>query len=336
MYRAQVGKPVRVCPYFSCYAALSLLESPSLYAGHVKAYIAWHIKRLNHAQDDLRGIDGTIYDYMAKLSPDGTMREHVMRDTAGRPFYDSTDSYAALFLMLLRVYYVKTADATYLMEIGQQVQRVYAAMCATFEGDLTLARPDFPVRYTMDNCEVAMGLSAARVLFGALHALGGGYTYRALAEQCAQRRERLVAAMHAQLWDARERIFSVGLDKKGNRMPGRVSLSKYYPDAMAQLFGVVCSLVPGGEAEGRALYTRVCEAQKDGTQWHLALDSAAQPTVQGIWPLAAAHCHDTERLLGYLASYDEQVVKAGHPGCMNAECAHVAKAISTLLTHGDM
>ena len=92
---------VQVNPYFADFAALSLLNQPEMYADVVKEYMQWHFDHLNTAAEDPSGLDGTIFDYTYTVKNGVVTLEEWITPT---PTYDSTDSYAATFLMVVEKY----------------------------------------------------------------------------------------------------------------------------------------------------------------------------------------------------------------------------------------
>ena len=155
---------VKVTPYFSDFAALSLLNQPNKYAGNVKKYMDWHFSHLNTAKTDYNGVDGTIYDYNVTVSSGKVTGEAILM-SGGKKSYDSTDSYAATFLMVLQKYVEKTGDKAYIVAHKSEIERIVNAMFATMKNGLTLAKPDYAIKYLMDNCEVYGGLRAAASLY---------------------------------------------------------------------------------------------------------------------------------------------------------------------------
>ena len=92
---------VQMNPYFADIAALSLLNQPELYGDVVKEYMKWHFDHLNTAAEDPSGLDGTIFDYTYTVKNGVVTLEEWTTPT---PTYDSTDSYAATFLMVVEKY----------------------------------------------------------------------------------------------------------------------------------------------------------------------------------------------------------------------------------------
>lgn len=203
-------------PYFSDYVAIALLNRPDLYAENVKKYINWHFDHLND--------DGTIYDYYIENNvekPKGT--------------YDSTDSYAATFLMLLEKYCKKTGDINFITEHKSDVISVYNSMISTLYNGLTYAKKDHPVIYTMDNSEVYAALLESEKLFKLLEESG-------LANDCLEKSSQLKTELNKQLWN-KNCYFETGINKEDGTVSNKYLLNEYYPSGLAQLFPVIYNAV---------------------------------------------------------------------------------------------
>ena len=203
-------------PYFSDYVAIALLNRPDLYAENVKKYINWHFAHLN--------ADGTIYDYYM----DG--KEEKTNGT-----YDSTDSYAATFLMLLEKYCEKTEDINFITEHKSKVISVYTSMISTLHNGLTYAREDYPIIYTMDNSEVYAALLESEKLFKLLDESG-------LANDCLEKSSQLKTELNKQLWN-KNCYFETGINKEDGTVSHKYLLNEYYPSGLAQLFPVIYNAV---------------------------------------------------------------------------------------------
>ena len=202
-------------PYFSDYVAIALLNRPDLYAENVKKYINWHFAHLN--------ADGTIYDYYIENNvekPKGT--------------YDSTDSYAATFLMLLEKYCEKTGDIDFITEHKSDVISVYNSMISTLHNGLTYARADYLIIYTMDNSEVYAALLESEKLFKLLDE-------NDLANDCLEKSSQLKTELNKQLWNE-NCYFETGINKDGT-VSHKYLLNEYYPSGLAQLFPVIYNAV---------------------------------------------------------------------------------------------
>lgn len=214
--RADTKGAESINPYFSDYVAIALLNRPDLYAENVKKYINWHFAHLN--------ADGTIYDYYM----DG--KEEKTNGT-----YDSTDSYAATFLMLLEKYCEKTGDIDFITEHKSNVISVYNSMISTLHNGLTYAKEDYPIIYTMDNSEVYVGLIDSEKLFKLLDENN-------LANDCLEKSSQLKTELNKQLWNE-NCYFETGINKDDGTVSHKYLLNEYYPSGLAQLFPVIYNAV---------------------------------------------------------------------------------------------
>ena len=214
--RADTKGAESINPYFSDYVAIALLNRPDLYAENVKKYINWHFAHLN--------ADGTIYDYYM----DG--KEEKTNGT-----YDSTDSYAATFLMLLEKYCEKTGDIDFITEHKSNVISVYNSMISTLHNGLTYAKEDYPIIYTMDNSEVYVGLIDSEKLFKLLDENN-------LANDCLEKSSQLKTELNKQLWNE-NCYFETGINKDDGTVFHKYLLNEYYPSGLAQLFPVIYNAV---------------------------------------------------------------------------------------------
>ncbi len=196
---------IRVVPYFSCQAALGLISGWQMtgnaaYLESVRDYLAWHESHFN--------ADGTIYDY------GGTVAEPVSTGD-----YDSTDSYGALYLMVLWRYYIATGDYGFVASRWDSVQKAVAGMLLTLQDDeLTWAQPEYKIKYTMDNSEVFQGCFAAAQL---ARVAGHDTEYRGWLEQSRLTRD----AMLTKLWSGTHYYYYLGDTTS--------TAQKYYPYGMA-------------------------------------------------------------------------------------------------------
>jgi len=144
----------RVMPYFSNFAAMGLLARPQ-YAPEVKLWMDWYFAHMNFP--DRNGVEGTIYDYIITM-PAGT--EEIMM-SGGKEHFDSIDSYASTFLVLLKKYYQVTGNDDYLIDNRENIEIIADVMVSVQQSDgLTWAITDYKVKYLMDNAEVYEGFEA--------------------------------------------------------------------------------------------------------------------------------------------------------------------------------
>jgi hypothetical protein len=204
-----------VVSYFGCFAAQGLVavyrrtQDPELLMG-AKKWVDWYIAHQN--------ADGTIFDFNGN-SDDWT--------SSGQ--FDSTDSYAAVYIDLLRDVHQAAPDVVWLADRKPSIVTALKGIRLTMQPcGLTTAKPDYPVMYTMDNVETLLGLRAAVVL---AEALGDS----ALQQQALAEANRMEAAISSELWNPQAACYRVGVQLDGGKME---SLRDWYPDIMANLMAV--------------------------------------------------------------------------------------------------
>ncbi len=146
--KASSGDSISIVPYYSEFACFGLLRGYELtlnpvYLNKVKTFLQWYISHINS--------DGTIYDYAGtypSYSSTGDM--------------DSTDSYAAYFLLLVWKYYKYSQDKSFILQNFDKIKKVKNAINLTLDTSdyLTYAKPGYNAKYFMDNTEVYLGLKA--------------------------------------------------------------------------------------------------------------------------------------------------------------------------------
>lgn len=132
-----------IMPYFASLACQGMLEDIGSYDS-VKKYILWHLNHINETED-VNGTKGTIYDYKYIGNAEQTEKS-----------YDSVDSYAAVFLSLLRKYEEKTWDKQLLIDNKEKIMLIAQAVNSVFSESrgLSEAKATYPIYYLMDNSEV--------------------------------------------------------------------------------------------------------------------------------------------------------------------------------------
>lgn len=212
----------RIEPYYANVAATGEAATRSNLAG-VRAWMRWYVAHLN--AKDRWGLSGTIYDY--RYDPKSGRETSMHRA-------DSTDSYAATFFTLARTLY-DTGDAksrAFVSALRAPLAEMGAMVLAIQQSDgMTIALPNYPVAYLMDNCEVYRGLSDLAYL----ERTALGDSSAASAYEAAARR---VAAGIASLWSPSRRVYA----EEKQEPSGPVTWprwTRFYPDATAELFPVL-------------------------------------------------------------------------------------------------
>ena len=313
---------VRMNPYFADFAALALLEKADEYADEVRAYMDWHFEHLNTAETDYNGVDGTIYDYLIEVKNGKAVGETIAMYKRNYS-YDSTDSYAATFLSVLNKYYNETGDSEYIISHAEEIERIINAMFATYHKGMTYAKPDWKVKYLMDNCEVYEGLLDAVELYG--NVLSGlGADYKATADKCAACAAEVADTIESQLWLPLLGHYQVGAWKNSGITSDVFLWSKYYPCATAQLFPIIHGLIAPDTERANKLYDKFCESYNwenfeydDVFYWGANLQ-------------AAVMMNDIDRVVTYMTNYKELMTDHAYP-LYNADAARVCLAASMLL-----
>ncbi len=313
---------VTVNPYFADIAALALLDNSDKYFNAVKNYLEWHFAHLNTAESDYNGVDGTIYDYTISVSDGKIVKESVIvKDDKNS--YDSTDSYAATFLILLNKYYTVTGDAEYIISRKDDVIRVAEAMISTLDKGLTFAKPDYAVKYLMDNCEVYEGLQATVDLFDKIIFKDDNchmtyvkfkYAYKWIGQ-----------SIEKYLWNSDGGYYYAAITDNG-KPAFEFSWSEFYPSATAQLFPIIHSVIPGDSVRANSLYLSFT---KEYNWQKLEIPSEF---CWGAMALAAAKINDIDRVMEYVNSYIAYSAERSYP-LYNADAARVCMAAAYLLNN---
>lgn len=207
------SSPVWVAPYFADHVALALL------AGHnykknaddlarVGRWIEWRLKRQEKG--------GFWYDYA------GTKAKYSSNNKV-----DAHDSSAALFMLLLGRYQRVGGEITDEM-IAAAKASLRCIENVTDADGLTWAKPDYKVKYLMDNIEVYAGLKAGEAFFSKAQ--------DALASKDCGRRAAAIGKLLPGYYSAKEKSrFAWALHPNGTFDGG---MEKLYPHGLAQLFGV--------------------------------------------------------------------------------------------------
>ncbi|MBO5935362.1 MAG: hypothetical protein J6Q94_07710 [Clostridia bacterium] len=320
MTRSENGE-LSMNPYFADFAALALLDDADEYADEVKKYTDWHFDHLNTKEIDCNGIDGTIYDYIITVA-DGKVTGETVKETDGKKTYDSTDSYAATFLMVLEKYYEKTNDADYILSHCKDIERIVNAMLSTLHKGLTFAKPDYEVKYLMDNSEVYEGAIAAFALFRDVICPSDS-SYDKTAEKCEKTAEKIVAAIEKYLWNASENHYESAIFRD-RKAAYEFSWDEYYPDATAQLFPIIHGVIAADSKRADTLYDSFCNSF-DWQNFDIPSEFCWGSNV-----LAAAYMNDLESVICYMQNFAEIYEKHEYP-LYNADSARVCMAAYIML-----
>jgi hypothetical protein len=278
-----------ISPYFANRAAIGMV----LAGGHtaaVQSWMSWYLAHLNLT--DMWGTSGTIYDY--SVNAQGT--ESSLNQA------DSTDAYAATFLSLANAFY-NSGDPTaqaYVISVRPQLDAVASVILSGQQSDgLTWARPDYHIKYLMDNVEVYAGLRDYASLLS--RAFGDDANSRAVSSRAAQ----VASGLESEMWNAGGNQYYNYVGEAGFKSP--TDWTNYYSSA-SELFPVLYGLISPSSARAQSLYA----------QFNSAFSAWAQLEKPDKYPWAlvstvAALMSDTGRASAYVANVDSQYASRGFP-----------------------
>jgi hypothetical protein len=286
---ALTDSSTHISPYFGNRAAIGL----AIAGGHnaaVRKWMAWYVAHLNSA--DVWGTSGTVYDYTVSAAGAETSTNTS----------DSTDSYAATFLSLALAFY-RTNDASaqqYVLSLRPQLDSVANVIVNGQQPDgLTWARPDYHIKYLMDNTEVYAGLSDYATL------LATGFNDQATSAAFTARAQRTASAIEAQLWSPSDNEYYNYVGEAGFKQP--VDWTNYYSSA-GELFPILYGLITPASSRAQSLYSR----------FNSTFSTWAQLEKPDKYPWAlvstvAALMNDATRANSYVSAVDSQYASRGYP-----------------------
>lgn len=231
------GKKIigQVEPYFSNLALTGLLDNPtSKNLDITKRWIGWYISHLNFENSDYNGLTGTIYRYYIDLIDDSIEYSDYN--------YDSTDSYAATFLTLVAKYLKNGGDVTYVKSLEDKLRLIADVIIATQMSDgLTWAKPDYKIKYLMDNCEVYAGLRDYSWILKEVLKKESEYKYY------YEKMQQCYKGIEQHLWNSSNNNYNWHLN-------GTSGWGKWYPESGAQTFPIYFNVLEKASARARSLY----------------------------------------------------------------------------------
>ncbi|MBQ5841416.1 MAG: hypothetical protein IIW40_05620, partial [Clostridia bacterium] len=252
-----------------------------------------------------------IFDWKYTVSSGTVVLEEWLTNP---PTYDSTDSYAATFLMVVDKYVRQTGDTAYAVKHAPKLRRVVNALFATMDNGLTMATPRSPVKLLMDNCEVYGGLQAAARLYRDV-LIPAGAASAAEAEHLEQAARDVSTHVENEMWTGT--FYRPSITQTGEPYHD-FSWKDYYPCATAQTFPILYGLLdPASERAGK-LYEQFC--------WRFDWENLNHPDSYwwGSNAYTAALIGDTKRVDTYLTVYEQRVAASRGFPLYNADVAWVA------------
>ncbi len=302
--------PQEIDPYFANIAAIGLTKDPN-HMPEVVAWMNWYINHLNWP--DKWGLYGTTYNYSVNNGVE------TSTDDA-----DSTDSYAATFLTLAwNAWETGNSSArAYISGLSYQLDVIGGVLIQTQQSDgLTWAKPDYQIKYLMDNSEAYRGLSDLASLFQ--NAFGN-----------ASKAAYYNAAANSMLSGIRGMWMNGTWAVYKNDVGGlsAANMATWYPDATAQLFPVLMSVVTSSDTKAQQAYSAFNAAWPGWPQLSYNSQDAFPWCLVGT---AAAAMGDNAHLATYINSIQSKYVNNNFPWPFyNAEAGWFMRANSYMMGDG--
>ena len=302
--------PQQIDPYFANIAAIGMTKDSNRMP-EVVAWMNWYINHLNWP--DKWGLYGTTYNY--------TVSNGVETSTDDA---DSTDSYAATFLSLVWNAW-KSDDSSarsYIAGLSYQLDVIGGVLIQTQQSDgLTWAKPDYQIKYLMDNCEAYRGLrDLASIYDKAFGDTSKAAYYNAAADS-------MLNGILGMWMNGKWAVYKN--DIGGLAAP---NMSTWYADATAQVFPVLMGVVTSSDSRAQQAYASFNAAWPGWT----TLSFNGQDSFP--WCLvgeAAAAMGDKTRLATYISSIQSKYVNSAFPWPFyNAEAGWFMRANNYMLGRG--
>ncbi|MDL2286974.1 hypothetical protein LJB90_00180 [Eubacteriales bacterium OttesenSCG-928-G02] len=340
-------KSTKIIPYFSSFACLGLINSAEILGDlSVKQialdYINWYISHMNSADEDINGVADTVYDYFIFQNPqDGQIIEVTLHDAYSSKYanpkenpydYDSTDSYAAVFLEILYEY-TRVFDNNFLNDKKDLVARLIDVILATYipKLGLTGAKPNYMVCYLMDNCEVFKGFNAAYNIYNEF------IDDQAAKSNVSVYAENIKNAILKSFWNNENQAFTAGVFEDGNPAYGtsESELKNFYPQATSQLFPIIFDLIDKDDSTAKMVYNRFKNEyiQKSvvGKDWSVYSTGDSYPWV--ILLRAVVEMEDYQTANTFINTVRTQFILSGYTSSnfYNAEAGHMLISLSEIM-----
>lgn len=274
MNRTRQEETGDVNPYFACQAAMGLLagQVSEEDMASVGEYLTWHSGKI--------------------LEEDGEVANHKLEDgkLVSTGEYDSTDAYIALFLTLLVRYEEKGGRPFAIPGAKEAVTLCFQKLEELEKDGLTRVSEKNKTVYLMDNAEVYEACRGMGQMLQKNGSLSLSRSFHAMADE-------IEAGIRARLWDEEEGLYHIGLDSGGKPIAFS-GWQNLYPDAIVQIFPVICGLSAGGKREDERLYQEFCR--------HFSWEKLRLGDTEFPWALigcAAMKHQDAVRAEAYLRAY---------------------------------
>ena len=309
---------ISINPYFSEITAIALInyDNSEEAKQRIEKYFDWHLAHINTAEEDYNGLAGTIYDYHA------VNKNGIVVSETSQGSYDSTDSYSALFIKALADYVKTYGDGRYLNEHESLIKDIVNVMFATMSGGYSYAKPDYKIRYLMDNSEVYAGLQAAEYIYG--NVISDDEMYKKVSEAVAFYDENF----NKDWWKGDHYASVLNSDK--SEYTGIVfSWDNFYPCATSQMFPILYGLIESDSTYALTVY----EGLSSAWNWQNMdyIDNGTTVFCWGNFAYLAGLMNDEEKLSAYMDRYTVIVENGRAYPLYSSESAMVLMGCSEII-----
>ena len=301
--------PTEIQPYYANITATGMTKDPARMP-QVTAWMKWYINHLNWP--DKWGLYGTMYDYTVTNGAEAATQSA-----------DSTDSYAATFLSLVwKAWQSGDANArSYILGLSYQLDVIGGVLIQTQQSDgLTWTKPDYQIKYLMDNSEAYRGLrdlaSTFQIVFG--DTAKAAY-YNAAADG-------MLKGILSMWLNGRWAVYK--------DVAGRLAapnMATWYADATAQVFPVLMGVVNSSDYRAQQSYAAFNAAWPG---WPSLSFNAQDPFPWCLVADAAAAMGDTGRLATYINAIQSKYGTSYPWPFYNAEAGWFLRANSYMMGRG--
>jgi hypothetical protein len=236
---------------------------------------------------------------------------------------DSTDSYAATFLTLVWNAW-RSGDAnarSYILSLSYQLDVIGGVLIQTQQSDgLTWAKPDYQIKYLMDNCEAYRGLrDLASTFQNAFGDTAKAAYYNAAAD-------KMLNGILGMWLNGTRAVYKDGIGRLA-----APNMGTWYADASAQVFPVLMGVVNSSDYRAQQSYAAFNAAWPG---WPNLSFNSQDPFPWCLIADAAAAMGDTGRLGTYIDTVQRRY-GSGYPWPFyNAEAGWLLRANSYMMGHG--
>ncbi len=301
--------PNEIEPYYANIAAIGMTKDPARMP-QVTAWMKWYINHLNWP--DKWGLYGTMYDYNVNNGAESATQNA-----------DSTDSYAATFLSLVWNAW-QSADATarsYILGLSYQLDVIGGVLIQTQQSDgLTWAKPNYQIKYLMDNCEAYRGLRDLASIFQ--NAFGD--TTKAAYYNAAA--DKMLNGILGMWLNGTWAVYKDGIGRLA-----APNMHTWYADASAQVFPILMGVVDSSDYRAQQSYAAFNAAWPN---WPVLSFNSQDPFPWCLVADAAAAMGDRTRLATYINTVQSKY-GSGYPWPFyNAEAGWFLRANSYMMGSG--